>query len=112
MTSTSEEIQHTEDYAVAEAHAVDKASPRQYWMIALILAVVTAVEVAVAYIEALGNWLVPILFVLAIAKFALVVGYFMHLKYDSPAFQRMFIIGVVGAIVLFLVMLGTFHAIT
>jgi hypothetical protein len=42
-----------------------------------------------------------------IAKFAIVAGYFMHLKYDNPLFKRVFVFGLVLAIVVFTIMLAT-----
>ena len=61
-----------------------------YITIATILAVITAVEVAVYYIEELRPFIFPILIVLSAAKFALVVGYFMHLKFDHVSFTWYF----------------------
>lgn len=76
----------TADHAHDEAHA----SNRTYIGVAVILAVLTALEVAVFYIPALKPALVPILVVLMIAKFALVVMFFMHLKYDDAIFSGLF----------------------
>ncbi len=64
------------------AHQQAHPSSRVYINIAVILAVITAVEVATYYIPALAGVIVPILLVLSLAKFVLVVGYFMHLKFD------------------------------
>ena len=69
-----------------EAHASD----RTYVGIAAILAVLTALEVMVFYIPALRGWLYPILITLMVAKFALVVLFFMHLKYDHNYFRGLF----------------------
>jgi cytochrome c oxidase subunit IV len=85
-------------------------TPKLYWMIAFILAAVTAVEVAVAYIEALDAVIVPILLVLGAVKFAIVVAFFMHLKFDRPIFRSLFLVGVFGSIPLFVVVLLTFNA--
>ena len=82
--------------------------PRDYWTIALILAVITAAEVAVAYIDALSAVVAPLLIVMSIAKFVLVVGWFMHLRYDSPAYRRLFLIGLVAAPLLLGAVLFTF----
>ncbi len=85
-------------------------SPRLYWMIALILAVVTAVEVAIAYIDALEPILIPALLVLGAVKFGIVVAFFMHLKFDRPIFRSLFLVGVFGSVVLFVVVLLTFNS--
>lgn len=69
------------------------ASVGFYWMIGIILTVITAVEVAVFYIEAMAPVLAPILLVLSAAKFILVVMFFMHLKFDSKIFTGLFVAG-------------------
>ncbi len=66
-----------------EAHVEPHASNRTYIAIALVLGVITALEVMVFYVEALARVLVPILLVMSAAKFVLVVGFYMHLKYDT-----------------------------
>ncbi len=81
---------------VAEAHGHDRgrhASVGFYWTIAGILGVITAVEVAVFYIDALEPALVPILLTLSAVKFAMVVMFFMHLKFDSKVFTGVFVAG-------------------
>jgi cytochrome c oxidase subunit 4 len=65
------------------AHLEPHASSRTYVAIALVLGVITALEVMVFYVEALAPVLVPLLLVLSGAKFVLVVGFYMHLKYDT-----------------------------
>ena len=59
-------------------------------MIALILTVITAVEVAVYYIPALLPFIFPILLVLSAIKFVMVVGWFMHLKFDHVSYTWYF----------------------
>jgi cytochrome c oxidase subunit IV len=54
-----------------------------YVTVAVILAVLTAMEVTVFYISAMRPVMVPLLLILSAAKFALVVMFYMHLKYDS-----------------------------
>ena len=83
-------------------------TPRDYWAIAAVLFVITAVEVAVFYIEALKSVEAPILIFLSGIKFVLVVGWFMHLRYDSPAYRRLFLIGLVAAPLLLGTVLFTF----
>jgi cytochrome c oxidase subunit 4 len=73
------------------------ASTGFYWMIGGILTVITAVEVAIFYIPALASVLVPTLLVLSTAKFAMVVMFFMHLKFDSKIFSGVFLAGLVLA---------------
>jgi len=89
----------TEETGAGEAHGAHEshASTGFYWMIAAVLFVITAVEVAVFYIPALSPVLVPALLTLSAAKFALVVMFFMHLRFDSPIFTGLFLAGLVLA---------------
>lgn len=83
-------------------------TPRDYWLIALILAVITGAEVAVTYISALDSVVAPLLIAMSAAKFAIVAGYFMHLKYEQKLYRNLFLIGLVAAPILFGVVLFTF----
>ena len=81
---------------------------RQYVMVAIFLAVVTALEVWFFYIEeTLGALNVPLLLILAMVKFVAVVGYFMHLKFDSRLFRNLFVTGLILAIFVYAVFLAT-----
>ena len=87
-------------------------TPKQYWLIALILAVITAAEVSVPSISAFdGAPRVTLLYLLAAMKFAAVVAFFMHLRFDKPLYRNLFLIGVIGAFPMFIVVLLTFTAI-
>jgi len=82
-------------------------TPVKYVGIAIFLAIVTALEVALYYIT-MPEWLVVVLLLtLATMKFALVAGFFMHLKFDSPMLRRLFITGLVLAGVVYFVALAT-----
>ncbi|HYH50417.1 MAG TPA: cytochrome C oxidase subunit IV family protein [Acidimicrobiia bacterium] len=82
-------------------------SPAKYVGIAILLAVITAVEVALYYIT-MPEWLVvTFLMVLAFMKFVLVGAFFMHLKFDSPMLRRLFITGIILAGVVYFVALLT-----
>lgn len=84
-------------------------SDRSYVGIALILAVLTAAEVATFYFEEeLGGLLIPSLIVMMIVKFFLVIMWFMHLRFDHNLFTRVFVSGLVLAVGVYLVMLTTF----
>lgn len=74
-------------------HAQEHPGERTYINVAIILTIVTAVEVAIYYIEGLRDFLVPMLIVLSVAKFVAVVGYFMHLKFDNRLFRWIFVLG-------------------
>ena len=94
---------HGGAHAVA-AHAGDDhghPGPKQYVVIAAILCVITAVEVWVYYIPALLPYIFPILIVLSLVKFVMVVGWFMHLKFDHVSFTWYFGGGIVLALAIF-----------
>jgi caa(3)-type oxidase subunit IV len=87
------------------------SSPFQYVMIALVLCVLTAVEVGLYYLEGdIPTWLlVGLLLILAFVKFVMVASLYMHLSSDKPIFKRFFITGAVGAVILYTIVLTTFH---
>jgi cytochrome c oxidase subunit IV len=80
---------HTPD--TDEDHAHDHPGAMTYVMVAVVLTVLTALEVAVFYIPALEVALLPILMVLTTGKFVLVVMFYMHLKMDSRIFTGVFV---------------------
>jgi cytochrome c oxidase subunit 4 len=88
-----------------ETHARPHPSPKEYVRIGLILAVLTALEVSATYAGVTGSILIPTLFILALIKFALVVLWFMHLKFDDRRYARFFVLGLSGAATLYLVVL-------
>jgi cytochrome c oxidase subunit 4 len=90
-------------------HAHDGHSDLKYIKVAILLAVLTAIEVGVYYIDMSSAALTAILIPLMVVKFWLVAAYFMHLKNDTPLFTKMFVSGLVFAIVVYAVMLTTFH---
>jgi cytochrome c oxidase subunit 4 len=72
-----------------------------YWKIALLLTVITAVEVGVYYIKSfrLSGAYVPSLLIMSAVKFVTVVAFYMHLRYDHKLFRALFIAPLVIAIV-------------
>ena len=109
MTADTEEVVTAP--AGHDADHIKHPTPKQYWLIALILAVVTALEIAASYVDALdGPALVITLLGLGAVKFGMVVALFMHLKFDKPLYRGFFLIGLVGAIAMFVVVLLTFRA--
>lgn len=83
-------------------------SQSEYVKIAIVLSVLTALEVISVEID-LGPFFVPILMGLMIVKFFLVVWFFMHVKYDAKIFGRFFYAGLLVAVAVYLVMLATFQ---
>jgi cytochrome c oxidase subunit 4/cytochrome o ubiquinol oxidase operon protein cyoD len=88
---------------MAEAHTAQShsQSTRFYWIVAAVLAVITIVEVIVSLDGVLVDQhnpdptsqglLLLILLILAVAKGAGVVMFFMHLRGDARVFQLLFI---------------------
>lgn len=60
-------------------------------MIAVILAILTAAEVAVVYVPALEPVVLYLLVAMSAAKFILVVMFYMHLKFDSKVVTGVFL---------------------
>ena len=98
--------QETSTDAVRTGHP----SAGQYFKIAIILCVITAVEVGIFYLEVLGHWMIPILTILSIGKFALVAMYYMHLKFDNKLFTTLFVVGLVLACFVVSLLLFLFSA--
>ncbi len=67
------------------------ASVRTYVVVAVILTLVTAMEFSAIYIRELTPILIPLLVVMSAAKFALVVLFFMHLRYDARPLALIFV---------------------
>jgi cytochrome c oxidase subunit 4 len=63
-----------------------------YWKVALILTLITVGEVWMYYVPAIvaSRAFVPGLLVLSALKFAIVVAFYMHLKYDHKLFRALF----------------------
>ena len=86
--------------------AVSAAKIKQYIVIALILAALTAIEVSTYYVD-FGPLFMPTLFILMTVKFV-VVSYFMHLKFDNKLFSYLFYTGLILALAVYVGALSTF----
>ncbi|MHB8466097.1 MAG: cytochrome C oxidase subunit IV family protein [Acidimicrobiales bacterium] len=83
----------------------------QYILIAVALAVLTAIEVGLYYLKH-DTATTAVLLLLMALKFVIVVGFFMHLKFDSVLLRRLFSGGLVLAVFIYVVtlfMFGAFH---
>ena len=106
MTDTTELVPaDTEVEPVAPAAApapVDEhehPDARQYVLIAVVLVILTGIEVATSYLEGYvnSNILITALALMAATKFFLVAAWYMHMRMDAPLFRRLFVIGIFGA---------------
>ena len=99
----------TETAERADAHAHgEHASDGEYIKIALILAAITAAEVATYYVELSSTALLLVLMPMMVVKFAMVAWFFMHLKQDSRIFSRLFVSGIVLAFIVYAIVLFAF----
>jgi cytochrome c oxidase subunit IV len=77
---------------VSDTHSGgEHATVGTYIRVALVLTVVTALEVGVIYVRRLAPIVVPLLLAMSAAKFALVVLFFMHLRYESRVLTFLFV---------------------
>jgi cytochrome c oxidase subunit IV len=75
---------------------------KQYVLIAVVLVIVTALEIATSYLNTRHtNWIIIALGAMAIVKFLLVTGWYMHMKTDHPLFRRFFAVGIVLACIVY-----------
>lgn len=92
------------------AHATGHTHPgaREYLGIAIILLVLTVIEVAVFYIPAMHPYLVPVLLTLSAVKFAIVAMWYMHLKFDHRLFSWLFVVPMMIAAAVIIALLRLF----
>jgi cytochrome c oxidase subunit 4 len=91
----------------AETHQHAHPGDGTYILIALALVVLTAVEVGIYYLKSSTLNSVVLLCLMAL-KFSVVVGFFMHLRFDSPALRRLFIGGLMLAVTVYVIILFIF----
>jgi cytochrome c oxidase subunit 4 len=76
------------------AMGIDKEHPTwsTYWKVAVILTLITVVEVWIYYIPSFvaSRLFVPSLLIMSAVKFAIVVLFYMHLRYDHKLFRALF----------------------
>ena len=87
------EFRHTNPeidvHAMGEVH--EHPTWKEYKWVALILTLITVVEVWVYYTPFSKSALfVPVLLIMSAVKFAIVVLFYMHLRYDHKLFKALF----------------------
>ena len=87
FTHTNPEI---DVHAMGEMH--EHPTWKEYKWVALILTLITVLEVWAYYVPSFvaSPAFVPVLLVMSAAKFAIVVLFYMHLKYDHRLFRGLF----------------------
>ena len=104
-----EELAHAD-----EDHGHTVPTDKMFVKIALILAVITAVEVAWSYLpwgEGFAMQAAEIggLLIMMAVKFVIVANYFMHLKFDKKLLSGLFYGGLLLAIAVYVAALATFE---
>ena len=94
--------------AEAESELAHHPGPREYVKVAIVLAVATGAEVGLFYMNLPHALFVLLLLFFAAIKFSLVVLWFMHLRFDSPIFRRLFLLGLLLATAVYLIVLSMF----
>ena len=84
------------------------ATPAFYVVIAVILSLLTVTEVWIFNVSSLGALFVPLLLILSVIKFVMVIGFFMHLRFDPRGFTYIFATGMGLGIAVFLAVLALF----
>ena len=93
----------------SERHQRAHPSPAWYVAIALILSVITMVEVGVVYTDGLRSVLLPILLALSGIKFAMVAMFYMHLRFDNRLFSAFFVGGILLTIAILVALMSLFR---
>ncbi len=105
---------HDPSPAIASAEAntdhVEHPEWPIYWKVGLFLTIITVVEVWAYYVPAFvaSKLFVPLLLIMSAVKFAIVVAYYMHLKYDHKLFRALFTGPLIIAILTLIVLLFLF----
>ena len=117
-TETQRQISHAVDNLVEPGHTVDEPATGDhkhgltdvgYVKVAAMLAVMTALEVTLTYLDLPGGVFMTALLGLMVLKFWTVVSYFMHLKFDNPIFTKLFYSGLILAVLVYSAALLTFQ---
>ncbi len=85
------------------AHDDKHPGALEYVQIGTILVIITAVEVAIYYVDMDFTLLVSLLVMLSVVKFSMVVLWFMHLKFDATLFTVLFTSGLALTFAVFIV---------
>jgi cytochrome c oxidase subunit IV len=78
--------------AISPDHVHEHPTWHQYKWVAFILTVITILEVWAYYMPILvaSKFFVPLLLIMSATKFAIVVMFYMHLRYDHKLFRALF----------------------
>jgi cytochrome c oxidase subunit IV len=102
---------HPEQLPMLPGELKPHPTPRQYVLIAVVLVIITGLEVGASYLEGdvNANLIIALLTVMAAVKFWLVVAWYMHLRTDLKIFRRMFVVGLLLAGAVYMIALTSLH---
>ena len=81
--------------ASAHGHELEESKFQLFVQVAMILAVITGLEIVTVYLPFAAWLLVTALVVASVVKFMLVIFIFMHLRWDKPFCTVLFFIGLI-----------------
>jgi cytochrome c oxidase subunit 4 len=101
----------SDDALVSPEPGVEEHYPSEweYIRVALILFAITMAEVGIYYVSGAAHAVVTLMLFMMVAKFTLVALYFMHLRFDSKLFRRLFTTGIILAIAVYMIALTSLH---
>ena len=73
-----------------ETHEEHGLRPMQYVWIGIALTIITIIELGASLWVDLGDALIPVLLFFSAIKFVVVVGWFMHLRFEPQLLTRVF----------------------
>jgi len=94
----TENINKALDSNIVHTTHSEHPSAATYFKVAMALCLLTGLEVVVFFFEWLSYGIIPVLAILSVAKFALVIMFYMHLKFDNKLFSTLFLTGLFLAI--------------
>lgn len=110
MTITSHDDVPT---SVLDGAVKDYSRDKVYVLTALVLGVITLVEVFTYAFPDFPIWaddlIIPVLMILMAVKFFIIAYIFMHLKFDKPILTWVFYMGLVLAVAVYLAVLCAFR---
>ena len=112
MSMQDETLNVDQEGTAAPSHAEHEAahpSVTTYIKVAIILGIITAVEVGVFFLDFNRIAFILVFIGMSGVKFAIVIMFYMHLKFDNILFSRLFIGGLILAAAVMFSLLGLFR---
>ena len=84
------------------------ASVKTYVVLAVVLCVITFIEWVIFKVDTLktnANFMIPVLSILSLAKFTMVCGWYMHLKYDHKILTKIYVFSGLLSVMIFTILM-------